>query len=84
VYVDISSPEYRPNHNIEIVTRSFENVAMFRYLGMTVRNRNLIYEEIQSRLNSGSACNHSVKNLSSFRLVSIYTCIYILLKYTKL
>jgi hypothetical protein len=35
-------------------------VAEFKHLGMTVRNQNLIQEEIKSRLNSGSACCHSV------------------------
>jgi hypothetical protein len=29
-------------HNIKIGDRSFENVAQFRYLGMTVTNQNLI------------------------------------------
>lgn len=30
-----------------------------KYLGMTLTNQNLIYEEIKSRLNSGDACYHS-------------------------
>jgi hypothetical protein len=33
------------NHNIKIANRSFENVAVFRYLGMTITNQNLIHEE---------------------------------------
>jgi hypothetical protein len=35
------------NHDIKIANRCFENVAQFRYLGMTVRNQNFIQEEIK-------------------------------------
>jgi hypothetical protein len=51
------------NHNIKIANRSFENVAKFRYLRMTVINQDLINEEIKSRVNSGNTCYHSVENL---------------------
>jgi hypothetical protein len=39
-------------------------------LGTTVTNQNLIQEEIKRRLNSGSACYHSVQNLLFSRLLS--------------
>jgi hypothetical protein len=39
-------------------------------LRTTVRNRNLIQEEIKGRLNSGNASYHSVQNLLSSRLLS--------------
>jgi hypothetical protein len=59
------------NHNIKIGDKvTFENVAQFKYLGMTVTNQNLIQEEIKRRLNSGNACYHSVQNISSSHLVS--------------
>jgi hypothetical protein len=58
------------NHDIMIANRSFENVAQFKYLGMTVMNHNLIQEEIKRRLNSGNVCYHSVQNLLTSRLLS--------------
>jgi hypothetical protein len=33
------------NHDIKIANRCFENVAQFRYLGMTITTQNLIQEE---------------------------------------
>jgi hypothetical protein len=38
------------NHNISRADKSFENVAEFRYLGMTVSNKNIANEEIKSSL----------------------------------
>jgi hypothetical protein len=35
------------NSDIKIANRSFEDVAEFEYLGMTVTNLNLIQEEIR-------------------------------------
>jgi hypothetical protein len=58
------------NRDIKIANRSFENVAQFRYLGMTVTYQNLIWEEIKRRLNSGNACYHSVQNFLPSRLLS--------------
>jgi hypothetical protein len=43
-------------------------VAPFKYLRTTVRNQNLIEEEMKKRLNSGNAFYHSVQNRLSFRL----------------
>jgi hypothetical protein len=39
----------------KIVTRSFENVLRFKYLGRTVTNQNLIQEKIKRRLNFGTS-----------------------------
>jgi hypothetical protein len=44
------------NNDIKIANIPLENVALFRYLGTTVTNQNLIQEEIRRRLNSGSPC----------------------------
>jgi hypothetical protein len=45
------------NNDMKIANIYFENVAQFRYLGMTVTSQNLIQEEIKRRWNSGSPCN---------------------------
>jgi hypothetical protein len=58
------------SYDIKIANKCFENVAKFRYVGTTIRNQNLIREEIKRRLNSGNACYHSVQNLLSSRLLS--------------
>jgi hypothetical protein len=58
------------NQDIKIGNRSFENVSQFKQLGTTVRNQNLIQEEIKRRMNSGNACYHSVQNLLSPHMLS--------------
>jgi hypothetical protein len=58
------------NRDIKIANRSFENVSEFKYLGTTVTNKNLMWEEIKRRLNSGNACYHSAQNLLSSHLLS--------------
>jgi hypothetical protein len=55
------------NQNIGIDNELFENVAKFKYFGMTLTNKNDIHEEIKSRL--GNACYHSVQNLLSSHLI---------------
>jgi hypothetical protein len=56
------------NHDIKMAKTSFENVARFKCLGTAVAIQNLIQEEIarKRRLNSGSACYHSVQKRLSF------------------
>jgi hypothetical protein len=58
------------NKNIRIANESFEKVARFKYLGMTLTNQNDIFDEIKIRLNSGNACYYSVQNLLSSHLIS--------------
>jgi hypothetical protein len=41
------------NQNIRIAKESFENVAKFKYMVMTLTNQNDIHDEIKTRLNSG-------------------------------
>jgi hypothetical protein len=58
------------SNNISVANKSFEKVAEFKYLGATLTDQNYIYEEIRSRLNSGTACYHAVQNLLSSHLLS--------------
>jgi hypothetical protein len=55
--------------DIKIANKSFENASQFKYLGTAITNQNAIQEEIKKRMNSGSACYHSVQNLLSSRLL---------------
>jgi hypothetical protein len=57
-------------HDIRIANRSFENFHRFKHVGTTVTNQNLVQEEIKRRLNSDTACYHSVQNLLPSRLLS--------------
>jgi hypothetical protein len=63
-------PKSGQNQNIRIANEPFENVANFKYLGMTLTNQNDIHEEIKSRLNSGNACYCSVQNILSSHFIS--------------
>jgi hypothetical protein len=57
-------------YSIKIANRSFEDASKFRYLGTTLIDQNHMHEGINSRLNSGNACYHSVQSLLSSRLLS--------------
>ena len=57
-------------HSVRIDNSTFKGVEGFKYLGTTLTNQNCIAEEIKSRLRSGNACCHSVKNFLSSRLLS--------------
>jgi hypothetical protein len=63
-------PNSGQNQNIRIANDSFEKVATFKYLGMTLINQNDVHGEIKSTLNSGNVCCYSVQNLLSSRLIS--------------
>jgi hypothetical protein len=53
------------NQNIRLPNESFENVAKFKCLGMTLTNKIDIHNEIKSRLNSGNACYYLIQNILS-------------------
>jgi hypothetical protein len=69
-YMLMSHKKAGQKHSIKIVNRSFESVAKFKYLGITLRDQNCMQEEIKSRLNSGNASYHSVQSLLSSCLLS--------------
>lgn len=58
------------NHDINIANRSFENVTQFKYLRMTVVDKNLVQEEIKRRLSSGNSFYHVVQSHLSSGLLS--------------
>ena len=60
----------RRSHNYKTNNGSFERVGQFKYLGTNLPKQNSIQEDIKSRLKSGNACYHSVRNLLSFSLLN--------------
>jgi translation initiation factor 2 beta subunit (eIF-2beta)/eIF-5 len=41
---------------MKVANISFGNLSHLKYLGIAVRNQNLVQEEIKRKLNSGDAC----------------------------
>jgi hypothetical protein len=64
------SQKIEQKHSIKTANRSFEDVAKFKYLGTILTDQNCMHEEINSRLNSGNACYHSVQSLLCSCLLS--------------
>jgi hypothetical protein len=57
-------------HSIKIANSSFKDVVKFKYLGTTLTDQNCMHKEINSRLNTGNACYHSVQSLLSSCLLT--------------
>ena len=69
-YMVVSPDQNAGSHNIKIDNSSFERVEHFKYLEIILTDQNSIQEEIKSRLKSGNAYYHSVKNILSSSLLS--------------
>jgi hypothetical protein len=69
-YMLMSRKKAGRKHGIKIENRSFGGVAKFKYLGTTLTDRNCMQEEIESRLNSGNSCYHSIQSHLSSSLLS--------------
>jgi hypothetical protein len=69
-YMLMSHKKAGQKHSIQIANRSFEVVAKFKYFLTTLSDQNCMQEELDSGLNSGNVCYHSVQSLLSSRLLS--------------
>jgi hypothetical protein len=58
------SPECKKNPDINVVNRSFENMAQLKYFQMPVTNQNFISEDIKRALHMGNASFYSFQNVS--------------------
>ena len=58
------------SYSMKIYNNTIERLEEFKYLGITLTNKNSIQEEIKSRLKLGNACYYSVQNLFSSSLLS--------------
>jgi hypothetical protein len=67
--VPITFPISDQKLSTNIAKRSFKDVAKFKHLGTTLTDQNCMHEEINSGINSGNACYHSVQSLLSSRLL---------------
>lgn len=50
----------RQNHKKKTANKAFENVAKFKYFGVTLTNQNHMHKGIKMRLNPQNDCYHSV------------------------
>jgi hypothetical protein len=70
VYVNVTLSECRTKRGIKTANRSSEDAAKFKMSGNNTNRSNCLQEEIKGRLNSGTACYHSVQSLLSSHLLS--------------
>jgi hypothetical protein len=51
------------NSNLKIENNEFEQVKEFKYLGVTLNNKNIMHKEINLRLNATNQCYFAMKTL---------------------
>jgi hypothetical protein len=49
-------------HSMKIANKSFEDLAKFKYRGITLADQHCMHKEIKIRLNLGNASNHLVQS----------------------
>ncbi|XP_050444050.1 uncharacterized protein LOC126847716 [Adelges cooleyi] len=56
--------------NLKIENNDFEQVKEFRYLGVTLNNKNIMHEEINVRLNAANRCYFAMETLFKSKTLS--------------
>jgi hypothetical protein len=51
------------NHNLMTANKFFKHVTKLKNVGTAATDQTFVQEKINSRLNSGNICYHSVQNL---------------------
>jgi len=55
--------ESEDSFNLKIENNEFEQVKEFKYLGVTLNNKNIMHEEINVRLNAANRCYFAMETL---------------------
>jgi len=63
----------RENHeeNLEVENYKFERVQNFKYLGVTINNKNNNHDEINIRLTAANKCYYGVTSILKSKQVSL-------------
>lgn len=56
--------------NLKVENNEFEQVKKFKYLGVTLNNKIIMYEEINVRMNAANRCYFAIENLFKSKTIS--------------